>query len=173
MAYKRGTALEALLLASLLTLRLQASDPSLDQSTSCRAGDGLALQVGLDHISTVIEDLDLAADTFLDLGFAIKPGRSDENGLHNAHIKFEDGWGIELIKPQAGASDALSVYSSSTGCESPSLRSPRYSAFLAAASRHRHRRGKFDLAEPGTNESSGSSELVGSAPKKRDHFQIR
>lgn len=68
----------------------------------------------LDHIPTAVHDLDTAVADFRALGFAIKPGRPHANGLHNAHVKFANGAGLELITA-AEARDALSA---------------RYAAFL-------------------------------------------
>jgi len=53
--------------------------------------------VRLDHIPTAVRDLDQAVADFKALGFAIKPGRPHANGLRNAHIKFANGAGLELI----------------------------------------------------------------------------
>lgn len=63
--------------------------------------------VGLDHIPMVVSDLERAQDTYRRLGFALKPGRAHANGLRNAHVKFEDGSGIELIVPPNEATDDL------------------------------------------------------------------
>ncbi len=63
--------------------------------------------VGLDHIPTVVSDLERAQDTYRRLGFSLKPGRAHANGLRNAHVKFEDGSGIELIAPPHEATDEL------------------------------------------------------------------
>ena len=54
-------------------------------------------RIGIDHLPTVVADLSQAIQRFRDLGFAIKPGRPHTNGLRNAHIKFPDGSGLELI----------------------------------------------------------------------------
>lgn len=64
--------------------------------------------VRLDHIPTAVRDLDAAMADFQALGFAIKPGRPHANGLRNAHIKFANGAGLELITA-AQAGDALSA----------------------------------------------------------------
>ncbi|MGM9484710.1 VOC family protein [Roseateles sp. NT4] len=63
--------------------------------------------VRLDHIPTAVRDLDAAVADFRALGFAIKPGRSHTNGLRNAHIKFANGAGLELITAHE-ARDTLS-----------------------------------------------------------------
>ncbi len=62
---------------------------------------------GIDHVPTVVADLDAAVASYARLGFALKPGRVHDNGLRNQHVKFADGSGIELLSPQAGAVDAL------------------------------------------------------------------
>jgi hypothetical protein len=64
--------------------------------------------VRLDHIPTAVRDLEQATVDYRALGFAVKPGRPHANGLRNAHIKFTDGAGLELIMA-AGAQDALSA----------------------------------------------------------------
>ncbi len=63
--------------------------------------------IGIDHIPTVVENLDEAAASYQRLGFSLKPGRAHENGLRNRHIKFEDGSGVELISPPRQPSDDL------------------------------------------------------------------
>jgi len=63
--------------------------------------------VRLDHIPTAVRDLDAAVADFRSLGFAIKPGRPHANGLRNAHIKFANGAGLELITANE-ARDTLS-----------------------------------------------------------------
>lgn len=56
-----------------------------------------ALLLGLDHIPLAVADLDEAAERYRKLGFALKPGRTHENGIQNQHVKFPDGTEIELI----------------------------------------------------------------------------
>jgi hypothetical protein len=63
--------------------------------------------VRLDHIPIAVRDLDAAVTDFRALGFAIKPGRPHANGLRNAHVKFANGAGLELITATQAA-DALS-----------------------------------------------------------------
>ena len=65
--------------------------------------NGLASEVrheptlGVDHIPIVVRNPERATQRFKDLGFAIKPGRAHRNGIRNAHIKFPNGAGLELI----------------------------------------------------------------------------
>jgi catechol 2,3-dioxygenase-like lactoylglutathione lyase family enzyme len=63
----------------------------------------------LDHVPLVVQDLDAAVTDYRALGFAIKPGRPHANGLRNAHVKFRNGAGIELITAPA-ARDTLSAH---------------------------------------------------------------
>jgi hypothetical protein len=65
--------------------------------------------VRLDHIPTAVHDLERAVADFGALGFAIKPGRPHANGLRNAHIKFANGAGLELITASEPR-DALSTH---------------------------------------------------------------
>ena len=53
--------------------------------------------VGIDHIPLAVNDLERAAATYRALGFTIKPGTVDSNGILTSLIKFPDGSGIELI----------------------------------------------------------------------------
>jgi len=63
--------------------------------------------VGLDHVPTVVSNLEAASRDFAAFGFAIKPGRAHEDGLRNAHIKMPDGAGIELLMPPPDAVEGL------------------------------------------------------------------
>lgn len=70
----------------------------------------------LDHIPVAVLDLAQATQDYRSLGFALKPGRPHANGLRNAHVKFADGAGLELITTDEPR-DALAT---------------RYAAFLRA-----------------------------------------
>lgn len=52
---------------------------------------------GIDHMSVAVTDLDRAKQDFARLGFTLKPGRTHDNGIRNAHAKFAGGGYIELI----------------------------------------------------------------------------
>ena len=65
---------------------------------------------GLDHIPLVVRDLAAATETYRRLGFSLKPGRPHENGLANAHVKFPDGSGVELITAPAGVDELTRKY---------------------------------------------------------------
>jgi len=75
---------------------------------------GLAEQrgpvVGLDHIPVAVRDLERASADFRALAFAIKPGRDHANGIRNAHVKFRDGSGIELITAGAAVDELTTRY---------------------------------------------------------------
>ncbi|HRQ63353.1 MAG TPA: VOC family protein [Xanthomonadaceae bacterium] len=92
-------------LAGLVLVFVLASGRSA-QAEAEAATPGPSL-IGLDHIPTVVADLDQASNTYRRLGFSLKPGRSHENGLRNHHVKFRDGSGIELISPPTVATDPL------------------------------------------------------------------
>jgi catechol 2,3-dioxygenase-like lactoylglutathione lyase family enzyme len=64
--------------------------------------------IGLDHIPIAVRDLEAASATYRALGFALKPGRPHASGIRNAHVKFPDGAGIELLTVPA-AVDPLST----------------------------------------------------------------
>lgn len=63
--------------------------------------------IGIDHMPTAVKDLDQATAVFSQLGFSIKRGRFHEDGIHNNHIKFRDGSGIELLAPPTESKDKL------------------------------------------------------------------
>ena len=68
--------------------------------------------IGLDHIPVVVSNLFEASEAYRRLGFSIKPGRVHEGGMINAHVKFADGSGIELIFPPDTATQGISgIYS--------------------------------------------------------------
>jgi catechol 2,3-dioxygenase-like lactoylglutathione lyase family enzyme len=65
--------------------------------------------IGLDHIPVAVRDLERASATYRALGFVMKTGRDHANGIRNAHLKFPDGSGIELLTAP-NAVDALSAH---------------------------------------------------------------
>ncbi len=78
--------------------RVTAADPSTS---------GNQVLAGIDHLPTVVADLERASTTYRQLGFALKPGRPHDNGLRNLHLKFPDGSGIELLTVPAVPADRL------------------------------------------------------------------
>ncbi len=79
---------------ALLLLVTASSAPALSPNTLVA---NTPLVPGLDHIPLAVTDLDVAAERYRKLGFALKPGRPHENGIRNQHVKFSDGTEIELI----------------------------------------------------------------------------
>lgn len=65
--------------------------------------------VGLDHIPVVVAELGRSITAYGALGFTLKAGRPHTNGIQNAHVKFQDGAGIELVAAPM-ATDALAAY---------------------------------------------------------------
>lgn len=51
----------------------------------------------LDHVPLAVRDLGQASADWRAMGFTLKAGRHHANGIRNAHVKFPDGSGIELI----------------------------------------------------------------------------
>jgi beta-lactamase class D/catechol 2,3-dioxygenase-like lactoylglutathione lyase family enzyme len=87
---------------------LFADWPALMAPTSSSSSS--APIVGLDHIPLVVRDLAAATETYRRLGFSLKPGRPHENGITNAHVKFPDGSGVELITAPAGVDELTRKY---------------------------------------------------------------
>lgn len=86
--------------ACLVVLLVSLTGISLITEKSAAEGSpGPALQplVRIDHIPLAVRNLDRAAQTYQRLGFTIKPGRFHADGIHNVHVKFANGAGIELI----------------------------------------------------------------------------
>ena len=82
------------MLTSTLSLPAVAQEPAI---------------IGLDHIPVAVRDLERASATYRAIGFALKPGRDHGNGIRNAHVKFPDGAGIELLAA-TDAVDGLSAH---------------------------------------------------------------
>lgn len=66
--------------------------------------------IGIDHIPLVVKNLERATRTYQRLGFAIKPGRFHADGIRNAHVKYPDGAGIELITADRASDDLTRQY---------------------------------------------------------------
>ena len=66
--------------------------------------------IGLDHIPVAVRDLEAASATYRALGFSLKPGRPHANGIRNAHVKFPDGAGIELLTVPAAVDPLSTTY---------------------------------------------------------------
>lgn len=61
--------------------------------------------VGLDQMPFVVHDLEAAEDVWRRLGFLVKPGKPQPNGIDNAFVRFEDGSGIELVSAPAAVDE--------------------------------------------------------------------
>ena len=61
----------------------------------------------IDHIVSVVSNLDQAVDHFSTKGFFIKKGKLHSNGLINAHIKFENNSSLELMSIEGEATDPM------------------------------------------------------------------
>jgi hypothetical protein len=63
--------------------------------------------LSIDHVVVAVSHLPVAEADFRSLGFRLKPGRRHENGLRNAHIKFQDGSALELMTVEGRATDPV------------------------------------------------------------------
>lgn len=63
--------------------------------------------IRIDHVISVVRDLDKATAEHIAMGFTLKPGRLHQNGLLNAHIKFRNGTSYELMSVQGNAKDKM------------------------------------------------------------------
>jgi hypothetical protein len=100
----------ALVLAAALAGVAGAGSGVAQPATVVDATAGGGALIGIDHMPFAVKDLDRAILEFQRLGFAIKPGRFHADGIHNAHVKFPDGAGIELITASAPADDLTRRY---------------------------------------------------------------
>ena len=100
-------------LACLLVLSVSLSEISASaENGAAERGLGPALQplVRIDHVPLAVRNLARATHTYQRLGFTIKPGRFHPDGIHNAHVKFANGAGIELITAEAPKDDLARHY---------------------------------------------------------------
>lgn len=79
----------------------------LDGSARVSPSSSQTSLIGIDHIPTLVADLNQADAAYRRLGFALKAGRVHLNGLRNQHLKFKDGSGIELLSVPANPTDEL------------------------------------------------------------------
>lgn len=68
---------------------------------------GIAQNIHIDHVITVVDDLDKSVESWQQKGFTVKPGRLHANGLKNAHIKFKNGSSLELMSISEEPRDAI------------------------------------------------------------------
>jgi hypothetical protein len=108
----------------------------------------IAAVAGPDHIPLAVRDLDGALARYRALGFAIKPGRHHANGIRNAHVKFPDGSGLELITARAPVDPLTQRYveflAHGDGPAFLALRAPDHDRLAAAL-----RRGGYAFSEGG------------------------
>lgn len=64
-------------------------------------------QIRIDHVVSVVADLDDTQKELTARGFRIKKGRLHENGLLNAHIKFSNHSSFELMTVKGNPGDAI------------------------------------------------------------------
>jgi len=70
---------------------------------------GLSQDIRIDHLITVVADLDSSVKAYEELGFTVKPGRLQANGLLNAHIKFSNNTSLELMSIKGEPTDELAL----------------------------------------------------------------
>jgi catechol 2,3-dioxygenase-like lactoylglutathione lyase family enzyme len=95
-------------LRKLLAAALFLTVPGTPNAAGTGAAHGPSL-IGIDHIPTVVSDLEAARETYRRIGFSLKPGRPHDNGLRNSHVKFPDGSGIELLSVPVPPTDDLTA----------------------------------------------------------------
>ena len=59
--------------------------------------DGVGQNITLDHVISIVPDIEIAKQKLQDQGFTIKTGTLHGNGLMNAHVKFDNGSSFELM----------------------------------------------------------------------------
>lgn len=67
--------------------------------------------LGIDTVKILSEDLDVSTQTFMRLGFTLKPGRLANNGVRNKSIRFANGSALELITVGEGTDSTSRYYS--------------------------------------------------------------
>ncbi len=68
---------------------------------------GLSQDIRIDHVITVVANLDSAILAYEELGFTVKQGSLHKNGLLNAHIKFKNNTSFELMSIPGEPSDEV------------------------------------------------------------------
>ncbi|WP_416866402.1 MAG: VOC family protein [Imperialibacter sp.] len=63
--------------------------------------------IKIDHVVTVVADLDQATSRYTQLGFTVKQGRLHANGLINAHVKFGNKTSLELMSVRGEPTDRM------------------------------------------------------------------
>ena len=65
-------------------------------------------EIQIDHVISVVSDIDKAINYYSEKGFTIKKGRLHKNGLINGHIKFKNKTSFELMSIKGEATDKMS-----------------------------------------------------------------
>ena len=68
---------------------------------------GLSQDIRIDHVITVVANLDSAILAYEELGFTVKQGSLHKNGLLNAHIKFKNNTAVELMSIKGAPTDEV------------------------------------------------------------------
>ncbi|WP_339792139.1 VOC family protein [uncultured Imperialibacter sp.] len=64
-------------------------------------------EIRIDHVVTVVADLDQATSRYTQLGFTVKQGRLHANGLINGHVKFGNKTSLELMSVRGEPTDRM------------------------------------------------------------------
>ncbi|CAD5262482.1 MULTISPECIES: VOC family protein [unclassified Imperialibacter] len=64
-------------------------------------------KIQIDHVVTVVADLDQATSRYTQLGFTVKQGRLHANGLINAHVKLVNKTSLELMSVRGEPTDRM------------------------------------------------------------------
>ncbi len=62
-------------------------------------------EIQVDHVISVVSDIDKAINSYTEKGFSLKKGQLHKNGLINAHIKFKNNTSFELMSVKGAATD--------------------------------------------------------------------
>jgi len=65
-------------------------------------------EIQLDHVITVVSDMDNSIKYFTEKGFTVKKGKLHKNGLINGHVKFKNRTFFEIMSIKGEPSDELS-----------------------------------------------------------------
>ena len=73
-----------------------------------RLNGTIGQEIRIDHVITVVSDLDNSIYTLEHEGFVVKQGRMHDNGLINAHVKFPNQTSYELMALAGPPTDEMS-----------------------------------------------------------------
>ncbi len=66
-------------------------------------------EIQVDHVISVVSDIEKATNSYIEKGFNVKKGRLHQNGLINAHIKFKNNTSFELISIKGTPTDEIAI----------------------------------------------------------------